>query len=394
VKTPALLFRQTGTAEDRRLGQRTLDLLDRYHGQASGIFSGDECLAGKMPSQGTETCAVVEYMFSLELLLAAFGETEYGDRLEQVAFNALPAACSDDMWTRQYVQQANQPISKLATKPIYTTNGPDANLFGLETNFGCCTANMHQGWPKFTAHLWMKTDKGLAAVAYAPSQVDTKIAGQKVRVELATDYPFRDELNFTVTVDQPIRFPLALRIPGWAKQPVLTLPGEAPQKVNSGDFHTIDREWQGVTHFSLRLPMSVVVEPGFNGAVSIHRGPLVYSLKIGESWSRLKGTPPNVTYQVLPTTPWNYALLIDQEHPEKSIRFEEQPVGDSPFSGAKPAVKATVQGRLLPDWKLGRDAADPPPKSPVESTEPLVDLTLIPYGAAKLRITEFPTLAK
>lgn len=393
VKTPAISYRQTGDAKDRKLALRGLELLDQYHGQAVGIFSGDECLAGRMPSQGTETCAVVEYMFSLETLLAAFGEPALADRLELIAFNALPASCSEDMWTRQYIQQANQPISKLAPKPIYTTNGDRANLFGLETNFGCCTANMHQGWPKFATHLWMKTDRGLAAVAYAPSRVETTIAGQEVRVDLATDYPFRDRLDFTVTVDQPARFTIALRIPAWSKQPQLTFAGEKPVAVPPGEFYTFDREWKGKTQFSLRLPMPVTVERRFNDAVTIRRGPFVYSLPVGEKWTTLDGKPPRVTHQVLPTTPWNYALLIDEKQPEASIRFEDLPIGDIPFSAARPAVQASVQGKLLPSWKLERDAAAPPPQSPVESDQPLIELKLIPYGAAKLRITEFPTLA-
>ena len=42
----------------------------------------------------------------------------------------------------------------------WTSNGPESNLFGLEPNFGCCTANMHQGWPKFASSLWMATPDG------------------------------------------------------------------------------------------------------------------------------------------------------------------------------------------------------------------------------------------
>jgi hypothetical protein len=37
--------------------------------------------------------------------------------------------------------------------------------------------------------------------------------------------------------------------------------------------------------------------------------------------------------------------------------------------------------------------AAPPPKSPAASRAPIENLTLIPYGAAKLRITAFPVLA-
>ena len=69
------------------------------------------------------------------------------------------------MWAHQYDQQANQVLCTVA-KRHWTHQRRDSNLYGLEPNFGCCTANMHQGWPKFVAHLWMATpDEGLAAVA-------------------------------------------------------------------------------------------------------------------------------------------------------------------------------------------------------------------------------------
>jgi hypothetical protein len=153
LKTAAIWYRHSRNPEHRKGVLDAIRVLDQYHGQAAGVFSGDECFSGLMPSQGTETCAVVEYLFSLETALSILGDVTIGDRLELIAFNALPAPFKPDMWARQYVQQANQPIAKVSSDKIYTTNGAEANLFGLETNYGCCTANMHQGWPKFTASL-------------------------------------------------------------------------------------------------------------------------------------------------------------------------------------------------------------------------------------------------
>jgi len=53
-----------------------------------------------------------------------------------------------------------------------------------------------------------------------------------------------------------------------------------------------------------------------------------------------------------------------------------------------------ARGRRIPEWKLINGSAAPPPQSPVSSTEAVEPLTLIPYGAAKLRITAFPLLEK
>jgi hypothetical protein len=240
----------------------------------------------------------------------------------------------------------------------------------------------------------MKNKQGLVAVAYAPSRVETTIDGTKVSVDLKTDYPFRDRLEFAVQVERPVQFSLSLRIPGWANSARVTVADEKPAAATPGTFHEIDRKWEGTTHVVLQFPMPPRIERRFNDAVTISRGPLMLSLAVGAEWKKLQGEPPRVVYEVLPTTPWNYALQIDPQHPEPSIRFEELPIAESPFSSAKPPVRALVQGRLLPDWKLDRDAAAPPPKSPVTSDQPLTELKLIPYGAAKLRITEFPVLAR
>ncbi|MBP1634523.1 MAG: hypothetical protein H6Q10_1097, partial [Acidobacteria bacterium] len=90
AKAAALSWRLDRRPGDRVFARTMIDLLDRHHGQVTGMFTGDECLAGRNPLQGTELCSVVEFMYSLEHLFAAFGDPWFADRLERVAFNALP----------------------------------------------------------------------------------------------------------------------------------------------------------------------------------------------------------------------------------------------------------------------------------------------------------------
>lgn len=394
LKTSGVWYRQSGDSEDRDAVHHMIQELDRYHGQANGMFSGDEHLAGRNPSQGTELCAVVEYMYSLETLIPIMGDVELADRLERIAYNALPATFSPDMWTHQYVQQVNQAICRVDEDRIYTSNGPDANIFGLEPNFGCCTADMHQGWPKFASHLWMRSrDDGLAAVTYAPCTVKTDVQDVSVDIAVETDYPFDGEVRLTVRTDQPIRFPLDLRVPGWAEEARLQIDDGDAEPVEAGGFHRVEREWSGTAVLRLLFPMHARVEQRDNGSVAVYRGPLLFALPIGEDWRKIGGEAPHADWEIYPTTHWNYALDVNVSDPDASITFTNGSVASMPFSPEGAPVFGSVSGRLVPGWEISHNAAGPVPESPVESTEPRKELNLVPFGATNLRIAEFPVLA-
>ena len=393
IKTPAVMYEITGDHKYRDAAYKAIPELDKYHGQPSGVFAGDEHFAGLSPSQGTELCAVVEYMFSLENLVALFGDVPFADRLERIAYNALPATFSPDMWAHQYDQQANQVMCRIAQDRPFATNGPDANIFGLEPNFGCCTANFSQGWPKLVSHLWMATpDDGLAAIAYAPCTVTAKVRGGHVAtIDVQTEYPFDGDVKMVVKLDAPATFPIKLRIPEWADGAALRCGGET-YDARPGQFATIERLWHSGDAVELTLPMRIRVERRYNDAATVVRGPLVFSLRVGEAWRKVRGQEPHADYEVYPTAQWNYALALDERDPAKSFYVVKKAMGDSLFSPTGSPIELRAKGRLLPEWTLEHNAAAPPPKSPVKSDQPLVELTFVPYGCAKLRVTEIPVL--
>lgn len=187
------------------------DILKKFNGTPVGLFTGDECLSGLSPIQGTELCAVVEQMYSYELLYAHTGDGKWAERLELLAFNALPASLSDDMWSHQYVQLSNQiACVKFPGKPIFRTNGPDAHLFGLEPHYGCCTANFNQGWPKLTISAFMHKENEIINTVPIPTVLDTSTAC----IVLETNYPFENKFVYDIEAKKDFQF--IVRIPSFA----------------------------------------------------------------------------------------------------------------------------------------------------------------------------------
>ena len=196
--------------------EKLSEVLRTYNGTPVGLFTGDECLSGLSPIQGTELCAVAEQMYSYEHLFAATGDFKWAERLELLAFNALPATISDDMWTHQYDQQSNQiACIRFPGKAIFGTNKREAHLFGLEPEYGCCTANFGQAWPKFALSAFMRQEYANGDSVMSVIPVPSTLKTEDYSVELKTNYPF--ENSFEYTVEAKKAFDLFIRIPSFAK---------------------------------------------------------------------------------------------------------------------------------------------------------------------------------
>jgi len=415
IKYPGLWYQQSG---DGRFKNAVFDGIKKYdlnHGQAGGRFSGDEHLSGKSPDRGTELCSVVEYMYSLEELYAIFGDNSLADRLELLAFNALPGTTTPDMWAHQYDQQSNQVLVN-GDERSWSTNKNFSNIYGLMPNFGCCLANMHQGWPKFTESLWMATnDNGLVAVAYSPSTVKAKVGkGNEVTIKEETNYPFNGKIHLKIISQKPVRFSLYLRIPGWTESASITYKGKTITG-NPGSDVKLYARWDPDDEITLEIPMKVRVEARYNKSLSVLRGPLYFSLRIDKEYRSVKINYDNFAYkgsvdwEIDPASPWNYGLMIDKANLDRGIKVAENEVSKYPFADKADmiwssdsskyipwdkdaAVVITTRGMKIPEWTLKNNSADIPPISPVIPEGTAEVIQLVPYGSAKLRITEFPVM--
>lgn len=408
-KEPIVYYQQNKDPKQIKATKKAVYDIHNTIGLPTGLWGGDELLRFGKPTTGSELCTAVEMMYSLEEMLEITGDVEWADYLERVTYNALPTQVTDDYSARQYYQQTNQVAVTRDWREFSTPHEDTDLLFGELTGYPCCTSNLHQGWPKFVQNLWYATaDNGIAALVYAPSQVSAKVAnGIQVNIKEETAYPFEETIRFHVSfADKKVKqafFPFHIRIPGWCKNPVVKLNGEAVTiDAYEGSIARVNREWKNGDVLSVELPMEVAVSRWYESSAVVERGPLVYALKMNEKWEKKEFESDKTDvygkwyYEVTSDSPWNYALSGRSFSPEQikqSFTVEKSPeIASYPWNVENAPIRIKTKAKRLNGWTLVRGSAGPVPFFTQQGNDMGEEETieLIPYGCTTLRITEFP----
>jgi hypothetical protein len=400
-REPGVYFCQARDIRFLNDAERNYDVvMDRYGQFPGGGFAGDEnCRAGYTdPHQGFETCGMVEFMHSFEMLTKISGNPVWSDRCEEIAFNSLPAALTPDWKGLHYLTCANQVRLDKANHHPGIDNGGMMFAYSPGEAYRCCQHNVSHGWPYYAEELWLATaDRGLCASLYAACNVTAKVGdGATVRISEKTEYPFGDTITLRISATAPARFPLYFRIPRWCEEPRLKINGKS-YHLDAGplSYAVADRQWSAGDVVTLQLPMRVTVRHWYTNrqAVSVSYGPLEFSLKIAEKWQRDGGMDAWPDYDVLPESPWNFGLVLSDRNPARSFEVikKSPPVSENPFTQQGVPIELKVRAKEIPSWGMDKDGlAARLPESPVVVEGPAQPVTLIPMGAARLRITMFP----
>ena len=389
-KMPVLEYLFDRNKENLRTARNGISQVMKYHGLTNHVFSGDEHLNGQLPTVGSELCLVAEYMHSLETMLSVTGESEYADMLEQVAYNAWPATFLEDMSAHQYVQQVNQ-IEVSKKKRGWYDGFDESNIFGLEPNYGCCTANMHQGWPKLAGTILMKRKDGITSGIYAPCTVELEIANIKVHLRETTEYPFDGAVELTIEkIDNPkkeLQFPLWLRIPAWCRQYTVLINGvETRCNANNG-YVEIERSFREGDCIKLNLGFEIQYKKTGRGSISIHYGALLMALPIDGEKRKLRGEEPFADWEIYPTSNWRYAAV------ESEIQIGEitkKEADKYPFGDKDCAISILMNMAPAPEWRSKNGDAGPLPELFAVPRAEIEEKRLVPFGSTRLRIAEFP----
>lgn len=416
-REPASWYMLSKDSADLMATYNVHHLIRNTFGQVpGGMFGADEnARMGYIdPRQGTETCGFVEQMASDEILLLMTGDPFWAEHCENVAFNSYPASMMPDLKSLRYITSPNHTISDAKNHhPGIDNRGPFLAMNPFSSR--CCQHNHGQGWPYFIEHLVMATpDNGIAAAIYGSCKASVKVEdGKLVEIVEETNYPFEESIKFTVHTSGKVTFPLYLRIPSWTNNPSVVINGKKIMAdLVAGKYVRLEREWKRGDQVVLNIPMklSQSVWHVNQDSRSIHYGPLTFSLKIKENYVKVgsvetaigdskwqKNADPTKwpSYEIYPASDWNYALVVEDSLPlEQNFEVIRTmwPSDNQPFTVETAPIEIRAKGKKLIGWDIDNHGltGEIPIKESQKFEAQTNDITLIPMGAARLRISAFP----
>ena len=408
-REPAEYWLLTGDEKMLAATYNDYDLIRRTFGQVpGGMFGSDEnCRLGYIdPRQATETCGFVEQMLSDEILMAMTGDPLWAENLEDVAFNSTPAAYMPDYRSLRYLTSPNMvQADNKNHAPGVDNGGPYFCMNPFSSR--CCQHNHTMGWPYYAENLVLASaDGGAAFLTYSDCTAKMKVAdGKVVGIDETTHYPFSEDVQITVQTEEAVAFPMYLRIPSWAKGATATVNGQKVTMTGEGAYLCLQREWKDGDKVQLHFPMSLNLRRWAvnQNSVSVDYGPLTFSLQIKERYETVNSRDnaqhdgqwqENADDSKWPTTniyadsPWNYGIVPDMS--TMKVTWKEWPANDEPFTAEGAPISIEARGARIESWgmdKTGLCEVLPNADAPRGEVEPI---TLIPMGAARLRISAFP----
>lgn len=416
------MWRFKGNHYFRERSKDAVELTFKYHGSASGTVLADEWQRDNSQYIGSELCTAVETTYSLAYMYQVLGDNNYADRAETTLFNAMPVMMTGDKWTHQYMSSPNMPFavktiqSDGSVPPLFTTaNSGVSTTYGMEPQYPCCTVNHPQGYPKFVTNSWVSVgSKGLGHALLGPTNVKTKVNGGDVSIKCKTNYPFTNSLSYEIKASND--FDLYLRVPEWIhlRSASLAITAASPGRASATVRPAVAAEDgtgmqkiaipKGSTTITYTLGMKPRVENLADETVAIFYGNLLYALDVGytktdslpHAYYDPKGDPiSGLPFKELrdeyvnSTKEWNVAI------DPSTIKYNGIGGSDSMpnpiFEHDAPANFMTVEGCQI-KWDLRMRVT--PDRVPSERTciSEKKTYRLIPYGAAKVHMSEMPTV--
>lgn len=394
LKIPALLYIHSGDEKWKVLAEKAMREVFAQNETPNGQVSCCEYLSGRDPWEGSETCVLADMMWSLGVFLAMDANCEAADRMERIAYNALPGAMTKDFTAHQYISMPNQAVATPFSHGGHFFYGePDWNRYRVCHFAQCCSGNINRAMPLFVQRMWMrrKSDGAPVSMLLGPSSVLLEKDGRKFSISCETDYPFGDRLCYTFHCDGTLGTPLLVRIPGWSEPPHLyKCGGEVSPRSDSGGLVEISGPWKDGDTLDVVLPQKVALESDRHWHW-LRRGALTFAYPVKTQLIREK---PDAKFSDLSfenPEPFNFAF--DIEEISRTNLVAEKVSSTYPFE--HPNLVVRVPMHEIKEWQgLSEGRFTPHIPLYTHPTGRKTTLDFVPYATTLTRITAFPDVCR
>ncbi len=292
-------------------------------------FRGDHPRPNNNAAHVGETCVTVTWLQLNAQLLRLTAEARFAEQIERTVYNHLLGAQRPDgvRWCVYTPLQGGKPY--------------------LDT-LCCCLSSGPRGVAMLPELAWFRLRRGaedaVCVNLYERGHLRTRLGGQPVTLEQATDYPASGQVRLTVRTTSPTRFGLRLRVPTWSQDFIATLlpAGTSPpsvsseqskiqnpkSKIENGWLDLPTREWRDGDAVEIRFGMAprlVAGEPANPGRAAAQWGPLVLALEeraaggdaalLQAAFAGPAGKPTDQRVEV-----WRYGGVDEKTRPTSSTR--------------------------------------------------------------------------
>lgn len=372
LKIPAIFYINTGDRKALEAARHCADKVFAHNEQASGQISANEFLSGRDPRQGFETCIAADMIWSLGYFLQASGDIRAAERMERIAYNALPGAITKDFKRHQYLSAVNQVVCTPFANNTHFNYGESAWRQYRPSHFPqCCTGNISRAMPSFVESMWMiERETGIpTALLLGPCAFVGEKDGVKYSIVEETDYPFGDEIHFRLLAAEPLSVTIKVRAPKGAE----------------GEGTLVETTLKTGSDFILVARPKIELKRDRNWCW-VERGALTFSFAVPNTATEDIPGDPFSPVSFVPAADWNYA--IDAEKIDVSSLILTRRRCEYPFE--RPSLSIRIPVKTIKEWQVldeQRFTPDPPLYTHVTGD---AEIELVPYATTTTRITCFP----
>ena len=242
---------------------------DRHN--TGGFTSGEQTTGDPYNPRPIETCCTVAWIDMTVAMLRLTGDSHAADELELATFNGNLGGQnpSGNWWTYNTPMDGTKEASAHSINFQCRAGSPDLN---------CCSVNGPRGLGLVAEWALMQSQSGLTLNFYGPSRLAaTSPSGQRIGISQSTDYPVSGADTVRLSLAQPEKFELKLRVPAWSIDTRVSLNGEKILPP-PGAYLSLVREWKDGDTIKMQFDMSFHYWAGERecfGLTSVYRGPIL-----------------------------------------------------------------------------------------------------------------------